>query len=263
MEINYLENYYNNYEENTRLQSRHGQIEFITSMKYIEQYLEKGAKILDVGAGTGRYSLALSRKGYNVTAVELVQHNIDVFKSLLKEDDNISINQGNAMDLSVYPDASFDAVLIFGPMYHLYSKEEKTTVLNEAKRIIRDDGYIFAAYCMNEPTIIQWGFGNDGINVIDALKNNMFKEGFKCISEPKDIFELVRVEDIEELNKICGLYRVKLIGTDMFAHYIKDRIDSWNHEVYKIYLEYHFSICERADIIGLSNHTMDILKKRK
>ena len=69
MEIDYLENYYNNYEEDTRLQSRHGQIEFITSMKYIEQYLEKGAKILDVGAGTGRYSLALSRKGYNVTAV--------------------------------------------------------------------------------------------------------------------------------------------------------------------------------------------------
>ena len=126
MEINYLENYYNNYEEDTRLQSRHGQIEFITSMKYIEQYLEKGAKILDLGAGTGRYSLALSRKGYNVTAVELVQHNIDVFKSLLKEDDNISINQGNAVDLSAYLDASFDAVLIFGPMYHLYSKEEKT-----------------------------------------------------------------------------------------------------------------------------------------
>ncbi len=150
MEINYLENYYNNYEEDTRLQSRHGQIEFITSMKYIEQYLEKGAKILDLGAGTGRYSLALSRKGYNVTAVELVQHNIDVFKSLLKEDDNISINQGNAVDLSAYLDASFDAVLIFGPMYHLYSKEEKTRVLNEAKRVIKDDGYIFAAYCMNE-----------------------------------------------------------------------------------------------------------------
>ena len=56
MEIDYLENYYNDYEEDTRLQSRHGQIEFITSMKYIEQYLEKGAKILDVGAGAGRYS---------------------------------------------------------------------------------------------------------------------------------------------------------------------------------------------------------------
>lgn len=167
------------------------------------------------------------------------------------------------MDLSAYPDASFDAVLIFGPMYHLYSKEEKTKVLNEAKRVVKDDGYIFAAYCMNEPTIIQWGFKDDGINIIKALENNMFEEGFKCISEPKDIFELVRVEDIEELNKICGLYRVKLVGTDMFTHYIKDRVDKWTDKVYKTYLEYHFSICERTDIIGLSNHTMDILKKQE
>ncbi len=89
------------------------------------------------------------------------------------------------MDLSGYLDASFDAVLIFGSMYHLYSKEEKTRILNEAKRVIKDNGYIFAAYCMNEPTIIQWGFRDDGINVIDALKNNMFGEGFKCILSQK------------------------------------------------------------------------------
>lgn len=155
MSKNYLEDYYNSYEENTRLESRHGQIEFITSMKYIEQYIKSGAKILDLGAGTGRYSIALSRKGYNVTAIELIQHNIDIFKSLLKDSDNINIKQGNALDLSDYPDALFDAVLIFGPLYHLYSKEDKLKVLNESKRVIKDNGYIFAAYCMNEPTIIQ------------------------------------------------------------------------------------------------------------
>lgn len=49
----------------------------------------------------------------------------------------------------------------------------------------------------------------------------------------------------------------------MFTYYIKETIDNWTDEVYKTYLEYHFSICERADIIGLSNHTMDILKKHK
>ncbi len=263
MNKNYLEDYYNNYEENTRLESRHGQIEFITSMKYIEQYIEKDAKILDLGAGTGRYSIALSRKGYNVTAVELIQHNIDVFKSLLKDSGNINIKQGNAMDLGDYPDALFDAVLIFGPMYHLYSKEDKLKVLNEAKRVVKDSGYIFAAYCMNEPTIIQWGFRDDGNNIMEAIENGLTGESFNCKSEPKEVFELVRVEDIEELNKDCGLDRVKLIGTDMFTHYIKDRIDKWTDKVYKTYLEYHFAICERADIIGVSNHTMDILRKKK
>ena len=57
-----LEKYYNKFNEEKRLLSRHGQVEFITSMKYIHKYLEgkSNAKILDVGAGTGRYSVALA-----------------------------------------------------------------------------------------------------------------------------------------------------------------------------------------------------------
>ena len=57
-----LEKYYNKFCEEKRLTRRHGQVEYITSMKYIHKYLEEfpKAKILDVGAGTGRYSVALS-----------------------------------------------------------------------------------------------------------------------------------------------------------------------------------------------------------
>lgn len=36
---NYLTNYYENYDEDGRLNSKHGMIEFITTMKYIERYL--------------------------------------------------------------------------------------------------------------------------------------------------------------------------------------------------------------------------------
>ena len=66
-----LEQYYNKFCEEKRLNSRHGRVEFLTSMKYIHNYLdeEKQAKILDIGAGTGRYSVALAEEGYDVTAV--------------------------------------------------------------------------------------------------------------------------------------------------------------------------------------------------
>ena len=62
-----LEKYYNKFNEEKRLGSRHGQVEFTTSMKYIHEYLpeDKSAKILDVGAGTGRYSVALAEEGYD------------------------------------------------------------------------------------------------------------------------------------------------------------------------------------------------------
>ena len=82
--MNELEQYYNKFNEDKRLLSRHGQVEFITSMKYIEECLNEdfSKRILDIGAGTGAYSVYLSEKGYNVDAVELVEHNI---KILLRE----------------------------------------------------------------------------------------------------------------------------------------------------------------------------------
>ena len=85
-----LEEYYNKFNEDKRLDSRHGRVEFQTSMHYIHKYLDQIAeetgknrreiRILDIGAGTGRYSIALAEEGYDVTAVELVKHNLGRLK---------------------------------------------------------------------------------------------------------------------------------------------------------------------------------------
>lgn len=83
--MNYLEEYYKTYDEEGRLLSRHGQVEYLPTMKYITEYLPDigDPKILEVGAGTGRYSITLAKQGRNVTAVELVEHNLEVLKSKL------------------------------------------------------------------------------------------------------------------------------------------------------------------------------------
>lgn len=81
--MNKIEEYYNKFNEEKRLNSRHGQIEYRITMKYIHDYLDvrmqelkvtnrENIKILDIGAGTGRYSVSLCEEGYDVTAVELV-----------------------------------------------------------------------------------------------------------------------------------------------------------------------------------------------
>ena len=77
---NILNQFYENYDEDGRLSSRYGMVEYLTTMCYIEKYLRPGMRILEIGAATGRYSHALAQQGYRVDAVELVQHNIEIFK---------------------------------------------------------------------------------------------------------------------------------------------------------------------------------------
>ena len=129
-----LSNYYNKFNENKRLDHRHGQVEFITSMKYIHQYINKGDKIVDIGAGAGRYSITLKKEGYDVTAVEYVRPNIGKIKV---NDPELKVIEASATDLSMFADNKFDIAIMFGPMYHLYTKQDKLKALNEAKRITK------------------------------------------------------------------------------------------------------------------------------
>ncbi|MBQ1730016.1 MAG: methyltransferase domain-containing protein [Oscillospiraceae bacterium] len=260
--MSYLEDYYNGYDEEGRLLSRHGQVEYLTTMKYIRERLAEtpDPKIIEVGAGTGRYSVTLAKEGVNVTAVELIQHNLEILKSKLDGSEPITAIQGNALDLSAFPDSSFDITLLLGPMYHLYTREEKLQALSEAVRVTKPGGYIFVAYCMNEPTVVQFVFGQNHLREVTEL--NMLTKDWHCISEPKDLFELVRTEDIASLDAELPVERVKLVATDGATNYMRQYIDSTDDETFEKWLDFHFTICERQDLIGASHHTLDILRKK-
>ena len=260
--MSYLEDYYNSYDEEGRLLSRHGQVEYLTTMKYIRECLAgiSEPKLLEVGAGTGRYSVTLAKEGVNVTAVELIQHNLEILKSKLDGSEPITAIQGNALDLSAFPDSSFDITLLLGPMYHLYTREEKLQALSEAVRVTKPGGYILVAYCMNEPTVVQFVFGQNHLREVTEL--NMLTKDWHCISEPKDLFELVRTEDIASLDAELPVERVKLVATDGATNYMRQYIDSTDDETFEKWLDFHFTICERQDLIGASHHTLDILRKK-
>ena len=259
--MNYLEEYYSNYDEDGRLLSRHGQVEYLTTMRYIEECLEgiPDPGILEVGAGTGRYSVTLAKQGLQVTAVELIEHNLDILISKLDGTEPITAMQGNALDLSRFADDSFDLTMLLGPMYHLYTKEDKLKALSEAVRVTKAGGHILVAYCMNEPTVIQYVFGLNHLHEVMDLK--MLTSDWHCISEPKDLFELVRTEEIAELDETVPVKRVKLVATDGATNYMREYIDAMDDETFDKWMDFHFTICERQDLIGASHHTLDILQK--
>lgn len=259
--MNYLEEYYNNYDEDGRLLSRHGQVEYLTTMKYIKECLEGivNPSILEVGAGTGRYSVTLTKAGFRVTAVELIKRNLEILRSKLEGTEPITAIQGNALDLSVFPEATFNLTMVLGPMYHLYTKEEKLKALSEAVRVTKPGGYILVAYCMNEPTVIQYVFGLNHLHEVMGL--NMLTSDWHCISEPKDLFEMVRTEEIADLDSAVPVKRIKLVATDGATNYKREYIDAMDDETFDKWMDYHFTICERQDLIGASHHTLDILQK--
>ena len=139
--------YGNEYVEDNRLTSdKMHYIEFITTTKYIDKYLKNKDRILEIGAGTGAYSLYYAKKGYQVDAVELAQANVDVFKSKITEDMKANVIQGNAIDLSMYEDNTFDITLCLGPLYHLFKPEETKKAIDEAIRVTKKGGNIFSIH---------------------------------------------------------------------------------------------------------------------
>ena len=250
-----LNDYYNKFNEDKRLKTRHGLVEYTVTMKYIEEVLKnyENPQILDLGAGCGAYSIPLSEY-YDVTSLELVKHNLKVIE---KNSKNINLIHGNATNLSMLNDNTYDVILIFGPMYHLISKEEKLKCLMEAKRVLKPNGTILISYIMNEYAIIRHGFKDRHI----LKEMDRIDTSFHIISKEDDLYSYVRIEDIDELNKLTNLKRVKIISQDSLVNYLREYINKLSDEEFNLFIKYQLSICERYEILGLSAHVLDILKE--
>ena len=247
---------YDIFNEDIRLnRSKAARVEFLTTVRYIEKYLKKGDRILDIGAGAGEYSLYFSQKGYEVSALELADANIAAFKKKLTSEDRIDLVQGNALDLSRYADKSFDIVLLFGPLYHLKRNEDKLKCISEAKRVCKDSGKIFFAFISNDFVFLT-EFEYDA-NYFSTGDYN--KETFRLNDFP---FVFHTVDAARKLLSDGGIKVLHEVAADGASELLAARINEMCDEDYAQYLRYHFYICEKPELLGMTNHLLFVGEKK-
>ena len=241
---------YDIFNEDTRLNhSKAARVEFLTTVHYIEKYLKEGDRILDIGAGAGEYSLYFSRCGYEVSALELADANIAAFRKKITAKDKIDLVQGNALDLSRYKDNAFDIVLLFGPLYHLQSHEDKLKCIHEARRVCRDNGKIFFSFITNDFVFL---------TELEYDANYFFtgdydKDTFRLNDFP---FVFHTVDTARQLLIEGGITLLHEVASDGASELMAARVNEMDEENYTQYLRYHLYICEKPELLGMSNHLL-------
>lgn len=255
-----VQGFYDRYSEETRLsKSRHGQLEYLTTMHYIRRYAGEHARILEVGAGTGRYSVALAKEGHDVDAVELVKRNAEILEQNGRGLENFRAYQGDALDLSRFPDGSFDLTLLLGPMYHLYEAADQQKALDEAIRVTRPGGILMAAF-LSVDAIIFCDYLNG--TLLSGLEENFTKDG-QTRHFAEQLFTGFDIAEFEELFRDKPVEHITTAATDGILELAEGCSDfAMSDEEFAAYADYHLRICEKRELLGSSSHLLHISRKQ-
>ena len=151
-------------------------------------------------------------------------------------------------------DKYFDVVLLFGPMYHLSSEKDRAETLKQAKRVVKDDGYILISY-INHDMIPMTETKFD----CNFFENNTYiSDKQRLINRPFVFFTLAECIAMIEKEK---LNIIKKIGSSGFSEILGDQINKMSDLSYQRYLDWHLNHCDKEELLGASNHYLFVCRK--
>ncbi|MDR0287962.1 MAG: methyltransferase domain-containing protein [Clostridiales bacterium] len=251
--LDQVKNYYDDYDEDGRLFRDKAHLpEYLTTIRYFDRLFTAGSRILDVCAGTGRYSFYLANKGHIVTACDLSEHNIDIIRS--KSDVNKLADTAvcNVLNLARFEENSFDVVLCMGAMYHLPLDIVKTQAIQECIRVCNLGGLVVLSY-LNYFAMVAAEL-QDGLANLDQLVMTID-------NEDDFLFTPATPAKIEKCAKDAGLDILHNIGVDGLSFVLKDKVNMASDEIFDKWMEYIYKYCEEPSIIGCSQHGLLIGRK--
>lgn len=258
--IKIVSSFYDEIDEDSRLnKSRQGQMEYAVTMNYIHRYAKPGARILEIGAGTGRYSIALAKEGYQVTAVELVESNLEVLRKNSSGISGIDSYQGDALNLASFEDNQYDVTLVLGPLYHLYDKEEVKKAIQEAIRVTKRGGIIMCAFL--SVYAILYDVYLQG-NLAAGIEEN-FNDCYEVKHFEEQLFTGYDILEFEQLFEGDVTKHLTTVAVDGILELAEGRSDfMMSDEEFELFVKYHLATCEKRELLGSSSHLLYVCEKR-
>jgi 2-polyprenyl-3-methyl-5-hydroxy-6-metoxy-1,4-benzoquinol methylase len=224
----------------------------------LERYIPPKSRVLEVGAGTGVYSVYFAQRNTDVLAVDLMQKHVDQIraKSEALQLPNLQCRLGDARDLSMCRDEYFDVVLCLGPIYHLKTEVDLIKCLLECKRVAKPDGIIAVAYLNRFAGLVRNAVnGKDIFNLRPYLDNGL------SFNDNRDVFSFLTPEEMERLAATTGIKKIEHAATDGISAILKDFVNSMDDQTYNVWLQYHFATIKEPSLLGYSLHALYIGRK--
>ena len=258
-DVEKLSAYYrtDNIEYNRLVNDRTNQLEKITTLRYLTEFIPAGASVLDACAAYGVYAFPLAENGYNVTAGDVVAHHVEALRERQKTNPVLrDIYHGSVCDLSRFGDNFFNAVLNLGAYYHITDKAERDKTLSEGKRVLKPGGLMFVAYLPRYANYIKYcDTWQDRTVDFDLY----LRRGY---TDEDSLFYATTPEDIESELTGLGFDIVKNVATDGPKYVFRKRLNELPEDLYQRFLVRHLEMCERRTLLGYSEHCLLIGRKR-
>ena len=259
-------NYYENYKEEDRLTTNNARkIEFLTTIHFFEKHFHGKLKILDCAAGTGTYAFYLADRGHQLTATDITPRHIAYMNEMLKTKlYQVETKVLDAVDMSCFPDESFDVVLNMGPFYHLIDRELRKRCFEESLRVLKGGGYLAVAYIprlyINQMIVMSDYKYLDG-KLLNQIKNT----GILKHDDPNCFWTDTYYSSYDEMKYLYKEYNLKIaehFAQDGMAPLFEKVVDQWDEEQLETWLNYHLSVCVEKSVIDMSNHALIVGQKR-
>ena len=239
--------------------------EFGVTMRALADYLPPlPATVFDIGGGPGRYAIALAKRGYEVSLLDLSQGNLALAakKMAVANVQFAQIVHGNALDLSAFSDDSFDTVLLLGPLYHLLHQDERLQVVQEGLRVLKRNGRFFAAFVTRFAP-----FRDAAANYPDWLVNNReYAEQILATGVHDRGKGFVNVyfahpAEICPFMESAGLQTLNLIGCEGIVSAIETKVNQLARADFDLWVDFNYRLGQEPSLHGAADHLLYIGEK--